>query len=353
MESFFLAETTKYLYLLFDPDNFIHNNGSTGTVIQTPNGECVIDAGGYFFNTEAHPIDVASVYCCSAQKKEDDKVLQKMHDNLDLLALLDIVEPVDTVRGTKWKTLKEELERQKKEEERKKKEKEAKHLDNNVDNKKESNSEDIKQVSQNSVKLQSKESPQSADKTVIDNKDSSTSTSEDLSTEGNNNQNDDNDSKKDHTKNEEELVSMIIQNVTQRDASDTEKENVKNSNKVNKVQLQNIENTQATTNQPVNLKSQRVDSTNINIKHTDTKTKVKTKNTIRSATANLEKIFTFLLDKFGNTDVKERSPDVFNLYHLMQYYPLSYHLKPELMTCPAQPFHMRVSVNGEMFEDET
>jgi hypothetical protein len=27
MESFFLAETTKYLYLLFDPDNFIHNPG--------------------------------------------------------------------------------------------------------------------------------------------------------------------------------------------------------------------------------------------------------------------------------------------------------------------------------------
>ena len=29
MESFFLAETTKYLYLLFDPDNFIHNPGRT------------------------------------------------------------------------------------------------------------------------------------------------------------------------------------------------------------------------------------------------------------------------------------------------------------------------------------
>lgn len=28
MESFFLAETTKYLYLLFDTENFIHNNGN-------------------------------------------------------------------------------------------------------------------------------------------------------------------------------------------------------------------------------------------------------------------------------------------------------------------------------------
>lgn len=64
MESFFLAETTKYLYLLFDTDNFIHNQGEHGTVIDTPNGECVIEAGGYVFNTEAHPIDPSALYCC-------------------------------------------------------------------------------------------------------------------------------------------------------------------------------------------------------------------------------------------------------------------------------------------------
>ena len=56
MESFFLAETTKYLYLLFDTDNFIHNSGNTATVLNTPYGECIVDAGGYVFNTEAHPI---------------------------------------------------------------------------------------------------------------------------------------------------------------------------------------------------------------------------------------------------------------------------------------------------------
>ena len=61
MESFFLAETTKYLYLLFDPDNFIHNNGSHGDVVNTPGGQCVIGAGGWVFNTEAHPIDLAQV----------------------------------------------------------------------------------------------------------------------------------------------------------------------------------------------------------------------------------------------------------------------------------------------------
>ena len=45
MESFFLSETTKYLYLLFDTDNFIHNSGAKATLIQTPRGQCVIDAG--------------------------------------------------------------------------------------------------------------------------------------------------------------------------------------------------------------------------------------------------------------------------------------------------------------------
>ena len=51
MESFFLAETTKYLYLLFDTDNFIHNRGQHGMVVKTPWGECVLEAGGYIFNT--------------------------------------------------------------------------------------------------------------------------------------------------------------------------------------------------------------------------------------------------------------------------------------------------------------
>lgn len=64
MESFFLAETTKYLYLLFDPDNFIHNSGQKGDVIQTQWGQCIVDAGGYVFNTEAHPIDPGALYCC-------------------------------------------------------------------------------------------------------------------------------------------------------------------------------------------------------------------------------------------------------------------------------------------------
>lgn len=74
MESFFLAETTKYLYLLFDIDNFIHNTGSEGEIINTQWGQCVVDAGGYIFNTEAHPIDPGALYCCHpAQEIFPDK----------------------------------------------------------------------------------------------------------------------------------------------------------------------------------------------------------------------------------------------------------------------------------------
>ena len=68
MESFFLSETTKYLYLLFDPDNFIHNPGGHGQIVSTPDGECVIESGAYIFNTEAHPIDSSALECCQRAK---------------------------------------------------------------------------------------------------------------------------------------------------------------------------------------------------------------------------------------------------------------------------------------------
>ena len=49
-------------------------------------------SGGYVFNTEAHPVDIAALYCCSAEKHDDDLVLMDLHDNVDLLALLDLVD---------------------------------------------------------------------------------------------------------------------------------------------------------------------------------------------------------------------------------------------------------------------
>ncbi|NXC58872.1 EDEM2 protein, partial [Aleadryas rufinucha] len=80
MESFFLAETVKYLYLLFDPDNFIHNDGSDFDVVVTPYGECVLNAGGYIFNTEAHPIDPAALHCCRKRKEEQWEVEDLMRE---------------------------------------------------------------------------------------------------------------------------------------------------------------------------------------------------------------------------------------------------------------------------------
>uniref|UniRef100_A0A8C5NKF6 alpha-1,2-Mannosidase n=1 Tax=Junco hyemalis TaxID=40217 RepID=A0A8C5NKF6_JUNHY len=80
MESFFLAETIKYLYLLFDPDNFIHNDGSDFDVVVTPYGECVLNAGGYIFNTEAHPIDPAALHCCRKRREEQWEVEDLMRE---------------------------------------------------------------------------------------------------------------------------------------------------------------------------------------------------------------------------------------------------------------------------------
>jgi len=80
MESFFLAETLKYFYLLFDPDNFLHDQDDqtffqTGQVFHE--GQCILDTGGYIFNTEAHPIDPAALNCCfqhnSKEKLEKDR----------------------------------------------------------------------------------------------------------------------------------------------------------------------------------------------------------------------------------------------------------------------------------------
>jgi ER degradation enhancer, mannosidase alpha-like 2 len=69
MESFFLAETTKYLYLLFDPDNFLNTDGGYGLAYETVNGECILESY-YIFNTEAHPIDIGALKCCHDVPRE-------------------------------------------------------------------------------------------------------------------------------------------------------------------------------------------------------------------------------------------------------------------------------------------
>ncbi|XP_036959292.1 ER degradation-enhancing alpha-mannosidase-like protein 2 isoform X1 [Acanthopagrus latus] len=73
MESFFLAETIKYLYLLFDPAHFLHGGGTEGDGSWEEGGEggqCILGAGGFIFNTEAHPLDPAALYCCSRHARD-------------------------------------------------------------------------------------------------------------------------------------------------------------------------------------------------------------------------------------------------------------------------------------------
>ncbi|CAH8548116.1 unnamed protein product [Heterobilharzia americana] len=75
MESFFLAETTKYLYLLFDENNFIHQlpgEHSLTVSSRLPSGlQCYPESGGYIFNTEAHPIDPGALNCCFASRLDE------------------------------------------------------------------------------------------------------------------------------------------------------------------------------------------------------------------------------------------------------------------------------------------
>jgi len=58
MESFFLSETLKYLYLILDPSN-------------------PFATGNYIFNTEAHPFPVRSTYWTS----QHDEVWEIIHEN--------------------------------------------------------------------------------------------------------------------------------------------------------------------------------------------------------------------------------------------------------------------------------
>lgn len=71
MESFFLAETVKYLYLLFDVDNFVNSEGTKPLEAKLNDGSrCLINTAGYIFNTEAHLIDPSALYCCHNLKTD-------------------------------------------------------------------------------------------------------------------------------------------------------------------------------------------------------------------------------------------------------------------------------------------
>lgn len=83
MESFFLAETVKYLYLLFDTDNFLHElpSNEPENIDMTMN-HCELSGGGYIFNTEAHPLDAGLIHCCSLQR------VRELEETTDVLVPL-------------------------------------------------------------------------------------------------------------------------------------------------------------------------------------------------------------------------------------------------------------------------
>ncbi|XP_065913388.1 ER degradation-enhancing alpha-mannosidase-like protein 2 [Dysidea avara] len=77
MESYFLAETTKYLYLLFDPDNFLNQQDAiTHKHVEHLHYDarmlrsgCTVGSTGYILTTEAHPIDTGIIHCCGMKNK--------------------------------------------------------------------------------------------------------------------------------------------------------------------------------------------------------------------------------------------------------------------------------------------
>ena len=95
MESFFLAETLKYLYLIFDEESFLHNDLSKNShkIVKNDLGECVIETGYSIFNTEAHPIDGAALECCQTLKSKEN-----LFNQLDLSKLIDKYININSVR---------------------------------------------------------------------------------------------------------------------------------------------------------------------------------------------------------------------------------------------------------------
>nr|CUU00276.1 hypothetical transcript [Hymenolepis microstoma] len=77
MESFFLSETVKYLYLLFDDDNFLHRTPPSVSDPPSPGNEdgFCSQGSGYIFNSEAHPLDAGLIHCCSVQQLRESEVI--------------------------------------------------------------------------------------------------------------------------------------------------------------------------------------------------------------------------------------------------------------------------------------
>lgn len=94
-----MAETLKYLYLLFDPDNFVSTKPRSDdeladviTKLTAPHllynkqllkDGCSVGRSGYILSTEAHPIDVGALHCCqhkwTSEKIGSEGIVPSIH----------------------------------------------------------------------------------------------------------------------------------------------------------------------------------------------------------------------------------------------------------------------------------
>lgn len=85
MESFFLSETTKYLYLLFSDDHWIFDKGVWGNISITPDSGdyrvCAPNSFGYTFTTEAHPFPAGVLGCCYPRQRVEEDLLEQIYQD--------------------------------------------------------------------------------------------------------------------------------------------------------------------------------------------------------------------------------------------------------------------------------
>ncbi|XP_052798328.1 ER degradation-enhancing alpha-mannosidase-like protein 2 [Mya arenaria] len=331
MESFFLAETVKYLYLLFDEDNFIHNSGDHGTIIQTPNGQCVVDTGSYIFNTEAHPIDTAALYCCSAEKKEHDLELQDFHDNLDLLTLFNLNDNTDTIEGVRWSTYKKRNDT-------------LTDMQQNL----ESLSEQIKKYQVKTEGDHQRIMSTKGEKFTVNQRQSSSTKVVTINGK--------------HIKGMKaiqeqnpqagsELSGVVSPPETKPLQQVQDPENDRFDDQENEEdQSQDQESIENNVDSNANSEftvtpAESLAAVNNDVKFHSIKYETPFKKTESKITDVLKLIKSFTEDYLANSGVKS----VKTLHEKLQYYSLFHHEKPERLMCEAQPFYTRFSLMGEMF----
>lgn len=322
MESFFLAETTKYLYLLFDPENFLHNNGSHGDLVHTPNGDCVVDAGGYVFNTEAHPIDLAAVHCCSTQKKQEQDILQNFHDNLNLLELLDIVHDKESrIIGKKLKKKRAKAEKKEGDDST-----EKRTVGDESTGGRGGGGGEAAGRTDMPEELAVQEPAGPGRKQGEDHKDTAPSDSLAVTSEG-----------------KETSVTLPQANIK----TTIVKTQFSSADKLT------YQDTSSLSGNTESAGSMPTASSTISIKVNSEQVSTETGRQKHSFDLAQQ-----ILDLFSSVAKRQekpgegRLPTVAGLYAAVANYSIAYVSKPALMRCPAQPFHSRLSVWGEMFEDD-